>query len=477
MDACTALKLKYITVEPILLLYMLIIFMESNALQELIFIKSCLKIHHPVNISFCDYAKKGNLTDALNEATSWMRYNSAVLSLFTFITSFYVAAWCDKFGRKIPMLIPPIGTAIAAVINCVLSSYIETHVAFFLVSSCVSGLTFGSVGIIAATFGFISDVCGEQSRTKRIVILEAMIFFGGTFGIYAAGAFLNGVDYNNRFNNFSKLFLTEAVIAIIILLYTFIRIHARSTNDFTPITCATLFKLSHVRDSLRTIFRVRDGNGRRNVLLMLLALIFIYLGTVVQFTLSFYYVKTLEWSFTKFSNYNSIQFAVEGIALLFGLPTLFHFFHVPDYFVGIIGILSKVAGFIVFGLSKNDAMIYSCAALFIFSEFPVPVLRSMLSKTVDADEKGRIFAFATILQNLSYFLGSLTLTTIFKNTESFFPGLCFEVAAGLQVLALLIFLFLYATRHDIVTVYEIMENEDGCTDETCHVIAATGAIN
>nr|XP_015909337.1 proton-coupled folate transporter isoform X2 [Parasteatoda tepidariorum] len=470
----TLMKLKMVAVEPILFSYMMIIFMESNAIQELVFVKSCIQLNNPVNISDCSYELKQNLTESVEEAAMWSKYNNCCLFFCTFLSSLFVGSWSDRFGRKFPMLIPPIGSTFAAAVNCILSVYIKTHPAFFIISSVISGLSFGSVGIIATTFGYISDFTHEQSRSKRIVILESMLFTGGTTGIYIAGLFLKHVNYDTKVNSFAQLFIFEGIVSALIVNYIAFRI-PKHTSDAQSLDSHTtgLFNLKHISDSLRTVFRFREGGRRTKVLLMLFSLFLIYFGSAVQTTLGYYFVKTLGWTFQEYTLFHSIQFGVEGLALLFGLPTLLYFCHVPDHIFAALGMISRIAGFVMFGLSYTVGMVYSCAALYMLSEFPVPALRSMLSKTVNADEKGKIFAFTASLQNLCYLLGSFILTTIF--TEVSFKGLCFEVVAGLQGIALIIIIYLYFTRHEYVMVYETVVN-DGSVTETSYVAPDENSI-
>lgn len=273
-----------VTVEPILFFYMMVIFLESNAIQELISVKSCLRVLNPENITDC-FKKEKNFTTVIEEEkTYWARYNGAILFLFTFLSSFYVSSWSDKFGRKFPMLIPPIGTAIAASVNCYLSSFINTHIAFLFISSAISGLTFGTVGIISTTIGFITDISDESSRTKRMMIVEAMIYVGGTAGIYIAGEFLKTHDFSLNFNGFTKLFIFEISVSVLICIYTVFRIPKISNNnDVSQVTFANLFKLDHIKDTIKTVFRARDPGMRKTILLLSLSLFFIYFGLVGKY--------------------------------------------------------------------------------------------------------------------------------------------------------------------------------------------------
>lgn len=283
-------KLKCITVEPVLFFYMMNIFLETNALQELIFVKSCISIVNPPNISDCSSKYQSNFTDLIKqEKAAWVGYNSGVLFFFTFFGSFFVASWSDKFGRKFPMLIPPIGTLIAGSVNCVLCMFIHSPIEYLLISATISGLSFGTVGIISSTFGFIADISDESSRTKRFVILEAMIHIGGTLGIYVGREFLKNVDYSLTINGFSQLFIFQMSVSLVVIFYIIFIIPSQSGSsvESSTISCSNLFHLKHIQDTVKSVFRRRDAGKRKHILLLFLALCCIYFGLVGKYLLPF----------------------------------------------------------------------------------------------------------------------------------------------------------------------------------------------
>lgn len=457
--------LGYVTVEPVLFLYMMIIFMETTSLLGLTFVKVCLDINHPNDTNDCNKNETAGHDDVVHKATMWSKYCTACLFSCTLIVSFYVGSWSDYFGRKVIMLIPPIGTLISAAINTALAIFFNAHVAYFFISAIVSGLTLGTVGMITSSFGYISDITSEESRTRRIVILEAMIFTGGTVGSTVAAFMLKNNDFHVLFNKYSQVFLAEMAIALFIILYIIFRLPshvsvAEEKNTLHNRLCCQIFDLSHLRNVFHTITRRRSDRKRQRLVLLLIAVIMLYYGSAVQFLLAFSYVKSkpLLWDIAKYSNYNAIVFGVEGIALLVGLPLLLHYFHLPDTCIGMLGTVSRIAGLILFGLSSTDFMVYSCIAAYMLSEFALPAVRSMLSKIVESDEKGKIFAVTTILQNLCYFTGSLILNSIFE-ASSFFHGLVFQIVAILHVVTLAIFCYLHFTKEQIIVRYEEVINE------------------
>lgn len=68
----------------------------------------------------------------------------------------------------------------------------------------------------------------------------------------------------------------------------------------------------------------------------------------------------LDWTFSKYSDLNSIQFVVQGLSLLVALPLAFHFWKINDCCVAALGIVSRMTAYLTLGLSNSDAWVYSC---------------------------------------------------------------------------------------------------------------------
>ena len=75
--------------------------------------------------------------------------------------------------------------------------------------------------------------------------------------------------------------------------------------------------------------------------------------------MSYLYCKDepLKWTVQMYSYYFGFKYAVGSLALLIGTPLLRHF-EISDHIICIVGILSKMAGFILLGLSTTDIMMF-----------------------------------------------------------------------------------------------------------------------
>ena len=94
----------------------------------------------------------------------------------------------------------------------------------------------------------------------------------------------------------------------------------------------------------------------------------------------------------------------------------------PDAALAIMGFASKLLSLLNLGLSQSSAQIFGGIALSAFSEYTMPAIRSMLSKLVDADERGKAFSFLGVLQvfisSLSYILYKSFFTCICRTCAS-----------------------------------------------------------
>jgi MFS family permease len=100
-------------------------------------------------------------------------------------------------------------------------------------------------------------------------------------------------------------------------------------------------------------------------------------------------------------------------------------------------------GLIVLGVAQSTELVFLCILFFLFSEYTMPSLRSMLSKTVDINEKGKAFAFLASLQNVCFFTGGLIFYSIYNSSHGSLPGLSFHIVAGLESVAVLILLYIH----------------------------------
>lgn len=443
----------YITVEPVILIYMVAIFMEVSITSDLMSTKNCLKYTNVTNESFCSDLDPDDRRVVKKETSKWVSYYSACMFAFTLLSSSYVGSWSDIFSRKYTMLIPPVGSIFATIVAILNGYYIDWPIGLILISGFFSGISGGIVAIIASCFGYVADRTSVEQRTKRIVILEAMIFLGATVGMLAGGGINKYVkNHHPELSSFGVVYGVEIILLVVVLLYIIIRIKKDDDLDSAPVVDSPssslwyrLFNLNHITDSIKMVTKPRNDGHRKDIILLMVIGLLSYFSISIQSTLTYLFLSSepLRYDQTRYSYFQGATFAISGVALIVGLPITFKILHVKDTSLAIIGEISKMLGLIVLGISRTDLEVYLCAVLFLFSEFPVPAIRSILSKIVDSNEIGKVFAFMQLLQNLVMLISSQIFNWLWVATYDVFPGTGFEIVAGLQLIAIALLIYLH----------------------------------
>ena len=443
-----------ISVEPIVFLYVLAIFGEYTSVQDLIFTKLCLNdLNSKSNQTHFNECKidVNNKTEDLSKIESQtidqlIKYNT-ILSITSIFGSFIAGSYGDTFGRLLPLSVPPVLSFMAQILFIISSLYIDSNVNIFMIlmsSAFICGLSGGVAGFLANSCGFISDITLQKSRTLRFVVLEANIFCGAFFGYMSAGFILkNGFPHK-----YIICFTSYSLIHLFILIYIWLRLTTFTTNSIqssdelnsNPKNLMVMFF-----DVIKTVFKRRQSNNRKLILLLIVTFICVTYGTVVLTSLLFLFVRNrpLVWDTSLYAYYSAIKFGATGLALCL-LPLLQHYFwpNICDTSIAIVGLLSRTFGLILIGLATNTYVMFSTIILLVFSEYPLPAIRSLLSKLVETNERGKVFAFLTLFHNLCSLSGGILFPMVYKNEIKIdaYSGLSFELTAILQMIAIIVFM-------------------------------------
>ncbi|KAI1301223.1 Proton-coupled folate transporter [Halotydeus destructor] len=428
-------------VEPVIFICVLAVFCEYTTLQEFVFTRTCLE-HVAMNGSaHCD--KRANIsdqvrTDVSREVSGQMKYYMLIMNSVNILAVLYIGSWSDVFGRKFPMVIPSLFGLIAQFLFALASLDLDIDWRLLIyLAAVLNGLSGGITSIMATCLGYVSDVSAVENRMRRITILEAVFFVGGFVGYQ-----LGGISLTYLFPlKFHYLFIMNAALHSCLILY--VRLFLKESR--TPVRSdrrilSRMFNYEHLVQLYNTAFKSRTERGLNRKIYMLAACALIStLATNVQTTLNFVYVKKppLNWVSASYSLYSGLHFLVNGISLITFLPLMLTLRpNLPETICGIIGFASKAIGLMLFGLATTSEMVYATLILYVFSDYTMPSIRSMLSKSVGADEKGKIFALVAVVQNITATIAGYCLYSIFSLSISWFPGLAFELIAAVQLIAI-----------------------------------------
>lgn len=238
----------HISVEPVAFLAILALYIEFPSIQDLIYTKICLQIvaDHPnfvnlttnnpvqhnaastnltniieVNLSAVNQILPTNdnsvqsrvtalsardhfLCDRLNrsavpadirqeitdeDSLFWLK-NQVIICLLCALSCPYWGGMSDKIGRIIPLNVTIAAGALSNLLSLIfgllisMNSHASFSVEWLYVGSVLVGLSGGQAVVIISSFSFISDNTSDDSRSKRIVVLEAVIFLSHSVGFF-----------------------------------------------------------------------------------------------------------------------------------------------------------------------------------------------------------------------------------------------------------------------------------------------------
>lgn len=193
------------------------------------------------------------------------QWNDIAGHLIPFMLAMFMGSWSDRRGRKLPLLIGLFGKffySTMVVVNTYMEDWPVEYIIY--VATLPMAFTGADVAIFAAVFAYISDVSSKESRTLRVSIVEVCYLATMPTGI-ALGKYL----FSNVTNeSYSILFIINASLLFLSLLYTLVRLEWRTNERQRPISEANnlfldYFDYNHAVETFRTMFKWRPFNGRR----------------------------------------------------------------------------------------------------------------------------------------------------------------------------------------------------------------------
>ncbi|KAG0723304.1 Proton-coupled folate transporter [Chionoecetes opilio] len=457
-----ALACYKVTVEPVLFLYMLGMFILLPALQDLIYTKVCLE---KFSRDVCDDLYSGNNSVALDtvqtDSSHWILGSTLCLALTSIVTAQFLGSWSDTFGRKIPMLLPPLGAVFASFVYIVMSvKMTEAPVSLVLLASAITGIGGGFTSCIMTCMSYVAQVSDTQTRTVHVGILESMIYVGGTLGPMLGGWLQQAWGRSTTFT-----FIMAIHSAIIVYIVIFVRnIRPRRPAEESWVKSGCSFH--HLRRSVTTVLKQRQENRRTCLLWLLAAASVVMFCTAGEIDISYLYVKDkpIEWPFVKYTWYFSLKYGLGVVALVVVLPLCSR---APDMLLVVAGLLGKMAGLVILALAWNDATVFSSAAVALLGSWPVSILRAAMSKLVEPSEQGKLFAFVALLENSCTLLASGVFNSVYPATRHILHGFTFYMAAVFLLIPILVVSLLHQSllRINTIEFEELSEERIGRGEE------------
>jgi len=454
-----------ITVEPVVFLYFFSGFLYLPNHQALLYEKSCLLQYN--SSDFCNniiFNETFKLEHALqvHEITrvtsTWILYTtlaSSVPSLFMMLLVLNSVG--DKLGRKFPILLPCIGQFILVLCELWNAKFMTAPLSFMLVGNIVHGLCGGYVGFLMGTYSYIGHIAKRGNKMVRMSIVESMVLFSGTAGIFVSGLMLEK-------EGFIFVFGTCSVLMFLSTLYTIIRIE--NVRHITQEESQKGFMMTLVlscKSSFSCVTKKRAPNVVARLVMMVISISVVQFVTSGDMDINLLYLKeNYNFSMSQFGYYRALSTFLRGLVLVTALPLVKKCTNVGNLPLVLVGLVSYALQNVMVGVAPSGWMIFLSTVVGMLAGLPSAGFRSTMSSLVDRDEQGRLFSIVAASETLMGSGATLVFNQLYPATVHLYPGLCYLLAAGVLMC---IFLLVLIT-HQCIPVEPHQPLDDSLAEDT-----------
>ena len=374
---------------------------------------------------------------------------SLVPSVFT------VLIWgpvTDAIGRKKAMVCVPILNGIRAIVYTINSYFVNAHPAYLLFGSFLSCFYGEFQGVVALCYSYMADVTTSDlnQRTMRMAFIEAGVFGAGIPAGLLSGYLLQKIG-------FVPVFLLTLGIDVIILFYVTcylpstvvsIKYHRVSSIDSdSDITQKQSVEQPHTYSTpsfnpfyqFGKVYKViTDRNYRKVVLPLIFAFglsVCAVLGELIVQTL-YLKNKPFYFKFQSIGYYSAAQSAIRGIGVILITQLSFHCFHLGDYTLIIIGLVSQIICYVLIGLSRSTIAVYLVNITGLAVPVATTTLRSLTTKHVSEQNYGSVLAAIEAADAIAGVITNSVSLWTYNLTLTIYSGVVYFALAGLSLFSL-----------------------------------------
>ena len=426
------------------------------------------------------------------DSANYIMAYKILLNLPAVLLGLFCGAWSDRIGRKMPVMLPCVGTIFATLLYMTsMVSRRDMVMSLVLTGAALRGAFGKSAVVTMALHSYISDISSKDNRTERLGRLLSMNFFG-----YFVGSLLTGALLDNY--GFDIIFCIVVFInAVCVLITVFFMQESLPTPDITPAATPgsefppepepeptpvlsndteslapvgeqknkwkSRFRMpfhpNHVRESLEVITRAREDRKRVHLILFFTTIIVQQTckSGEVDVTLLFVERSPLSWQKSMYGYLLATDYACLGLAVFVLLPFLSNVPHINDITLVALGVCFKILRLTVLTFSNFTWMIYLSVVIGCPSAMIISGAKSLISKTVDEREVGKAFSLLSCCETVSNLVGSVLFTNLYSLTLNVYAGLTFGVDALVFVTLLVVIVFL-ARDLKLINHYSLLES-------------------
>lgn len=259
-------KARKVTIEPVLILFILGGGLSYPAVKALFYRKVCLS---HFNATICDnlHSNSNHVEEDIvqQETSHWFLWENYCYEIPAIIMAFLYGSLSDHFSRRLAIMLPFVGQIITLGNIMLNSIFLNWHVRYMLVGIVFAGFSGGWVTVFLASFSYLGAVTTDEERTKRVLISEGIAGFSGVVPTLVSGLILDNTSYVFVFS------LAIGIFTIgIIYIMTYLK-EPPNKQVKEKKTRPSIGRFVHLfTDAFRAVLRKREMNGRMRLLVAIM---------------------------------------------------------------------------------------------------------------------------------------------------------------------------------------------------------------
>lgn len=416
-------------------------------------LKAVCHDNFPFNATYCQHIDwyPDIESDIQRKSATYLIYYRILINVPSVILGLFCGAYSDKYGRKIPMMLPSLGSVFGVLLYMASLAYDEFRIPLILIGAAVQGMFGKSTVITMAVNSYIADVTENDERIRKLGNLLAMNFFG-----LFVGSFMSGIlqDISNLLTTYCVVILLHGCTILLTVAAMKESVEYPAKSEEGKSEFLALFNPANIKDAFGVLVKYRPNNMRTVLLVLFLLTLLNQTCKVGEMDVTVLFVtrSPLSWPKSWYGYLLSVDYAVMGLCLLFVLPVLSSIVHLSDASILMIGISCKIVRLTWAAFAFRTWMVYVSVIIGAFAGLITSAVRSLVSKSVNEHEAGKLFSLLACAETASKLFGVLIFVNLYSETADMFAGLAYLFEAVLYICMILLVIWIFKDLKNVGTI-------------------------
>nr|XP_034323426.1 solute carrier family 46 member 3 isoform X1 [Crassostrea gigas] len=369
----------------------------------------------------------------------WGVYINLAQGVPLVFSSLLFSSLSDSMGRKPFLFIGAIGLFTKQLLMT-LAMVMEWNIYLFAPFTLIEGGSGGWITVIAIAYAIVADITNAgKHRSFLMTLLSVVLGTGFSLGTFVSGYIVTEIGYEYSM----AVSCGSAGLSIMIICFipeTVSKAQRRKSN----FSC-----IGNLKDMIQ--FYTKDdpsspSSTRFRYLTAILAFFFIMGAKFGAFAFEVFYLLGPPFCFSpkEISIFETIKTSLSKLVVILGMRPMQRC--LMDELIALIGVLSYIAMFVLFGIAPTETFLYIAVAVGCFVSCVPPILRAIMSKMTPQDKQGVLFGSIAVAENICNLSSSVIGGAIYSETVALYRGTAYFVLTGFLVLSA--FLLLAFIKND-----------------------------